>query len=365
MRPNSAFVAVLAVVVLLSGCAGLGGEETAAPTAGPVEGTVNGGETGTDTTSEAATTTMSGTTGVATSTATRTATRTDARTSTRTSVSTATATATTAETPTGTATAIETTSATTTGARTQTRTTTGTRTTSRTPGTTAVLSRPAGLDEEQRYLVVRALGSGESYYRIYVPGSIDLGPEADTENADHEDRAIIQTETYIQGYVGDGGVDSYAIDVSPGVMVNDGNATLAVFEDGERIATLEPGAGLENGGTIAPTTLPPPNDSENVVRVEAVGGGESAYVLSASDELTLGNEADIPAEADRPDRRSRGSSNEVYGFVGDGGVDSYRTAGDIESLSNDGTATLRVFVDGELWNTVEPNGSAGDRYSAV
>lgn len=222
------------------------------------------------------------------------------------------------------------------------------------------MERPEGLDDSQRYLIVRAVGSRESYYRIYVPGSIELGPEADREGADHPDRTISQTETYIQGYVGDGGVDSYVTSVSPGVMVNDGNATLAVYEDGERTDTLEPGDGLR-GDTIAPTTLPPPNDSENVVRVEAVGSGESTYMLSATEELTLGNEADVPAEADRPDGRSIADSNGVNGFVGDGGVDSYRTTGEVDYLSNDGNATLRVSVNGEPWNTVEPGESVGDR----
>ncbi|EMA39575.1 hypothetical protein [Halococcus hamelinensis] len=350
MTSKSTLAIVIAVAVLLSGCAGLaglGGEETAAPTSTPIEGTAAGGApTGGD---DATETPAETTTTVAATPTTRAATST----ATATTASTATPTATTpAPTPTSTPTATPAATSTATPTDTPTGTESG-----------SVVERPDGLDDDQRYLVVRAVGSGESYYRIYVPGSIELGPEADREGADHPDRTIHLTETYIQGYVGDGGVDSYITGVSPGTMVNDGNATLAVYEDGERTDTLEPGEGLEGNTTIAPTTLPPPSDSENVVRVEAVGSGESMYFLSATEGLTLGNEADVPAEADRPDRWSPIGTNEIYGFVGDGGVDSYRTTGEVTSLSNDGNATLRVSVDGEPWNTVEPGESVGDRLS--
>ncbi|WP_079890779.1 hypothetical protein [Halococcus agarilyticus] len=203
---------------------------------------------------------------------------------------------------------------------------------------------------------MRAVDGGASYYRVYVPGSIDLGEEADRpDEADHADRVISQTTTYIQGYVGEGGVDDYVTDVGLGVIVNDGNATLEVYLNGELYDTVEPGENAGRYGPLGPPDLPPPNASQKVIRVEAVGDGDATYFLGATERITLGDEADVPAEADRPDRNSPISWRKIYGYVGDGGVDTYRTTGDVVSIDNDGSARLRVYVDDELWTTVGPN----------
>ena|GEM_PF-6951506 len=174
---------------------------------------------------------------------------------------------------------------------------------------------------------------------------------------------ISQRTTYLQGYVGNGGVDTFSTGVSTGVMINDGNATLQVYRNGTLFATLEPGAGLRNGSSIAPITLPPPNASETVVRVEAVGDGTAVYTLSATKELRLGTKADVAAEADHPDGPPVVDANGMRGYIGNGGVDTYRTAGTVDYLRNDGNTTLKVFTGDELWATVEPNESVGNQFS--
>lgn len=55
---------------------------------------------------------------------------------------------------------------------------------------------------------------------------------------------------------------------------------------------------------------------------------------------------------DHPDYTSRASG--AYGFVGAGGVDTYSTDGSIFSVENNGTATLKVYQNGQLWATVPP-----------
>jgi hypothetical protein len=222
-----------------------------------------------------------------------------------------------------------------------------------------VVSRPDGLSEDANHVVVKAVGEDASYYRIYVPGSIDLGEEADTDDeAEHPDKVISQVATYLQGYVGNGGVDNYVLDgVTPGVIVNDGNTTLKIYMNGKLYDTIEPGENMDEYGPLAPSELPPPDPSQKIVRVEAVGDGESSYILSATEDMTLGEEADIPAEAENPDHPAPVDSNAVYGYVGDGGIDTYRTTGSLDEVRNDGNATLKVYVGGELWATVGPHES--------
>ncbi len=221
------------------------------------------------------------------------------------------------------------------------------------------MSRPDGLDEGDNHVVVKAVGEGTSYYRIYVPGSIEFGDDADTDSeAEHPDRVISQFHTYIQGYIGDGGVDTYVLSgVNPGVIVNDGTATLKIYFNGELRNTVEPGENVDEYGPLAPTDLPPPDPSQTVVRVEAAGEGNSFYILSSTEDMRLGQKADIPAEAEIPDHPSPVDGNGIYGNIGDGGIDTYRTTGNLDEVRNDGNVTLRVYVDGELWAIVEPNES--------
>ena len=304
----------------------------------------------------------------ATETETPTATLTPTETPTDTPTPTETPTATPTLTPTATATSTPTPTKmeTSTPTETQTPTETPTPTKTETPTPTATPTQTATPTETDSTrddwynVTIVAAGTGESYYRMYGgtgPG-IELGPEADTEQSvDYEDRVILDDPYYAEGFVGDNGIDSYRYrptiqgELSLG-FVNDGDVALTVYLDGELYKTVQPGEGV---GEVRIDPAAPP-EGENLIRVEAVGNGESEYSLAAgaagSQIFFYENEADPGTTADNPDYT--GVAMGAYGFVGDGGVDSYSTDGELYSVDNEGSATLKIYQNGELWATVQP-----------
>ena len=134
-------------------------------------------------------------------------------------------------------------------------------------------------------MTIVAAGGGSSYYRMYAGSgpNIELGGEADTEaSVKYEDRVILDDPYYTEGFVGDNGVDSYhyrpTILGDPSLrFVNDGDVPLKVYLDGDLYATVQPGEGTDNE-RVDPAAPP---EGENLIRVEAVGDGESEYTLTA------------------------------------------------------------------------------------
>ena len=179
----------------------------------------------------------------------------------------------------------------------------------------------------------------------------EFGDEADLPGeAEHPDKIVYNIEDYVEGFVGNGGVDSYRTraDIDPEDIANDGTASLAVYVNGEFVGTVEPGENVEEGNEIGPST---PEPGEKTLTIEAASGGESSYRFSTTGGANFGNEADPSISADNPDSVS---SLGGTGFVGDGGVDSFIFGGNLMDVSNDGDATLKMYVDGELVATVEP-----------
>ena len=189
------------------------------------------------------------------------------------------------------------------------------------------------------------------------PG-IELGAEADTEaSVEYEDRVILDDPYYAEGFIGDNGVDSYqyrpTIQGEPSLsFVNDGDVALEVYLNGELYETVQPGEGV--GEERVDPAAPP--EGEKLIRVEAVGDGESEYSLEAgaagSQPFYYEDEADPGTTAENPDYT--GVAMGAYGFVGDGGVASYSTDGELASVNNEGLATLKIYQNGELWATVQP-----------
>jgi hypothetical protein len=374
MHYRSLLVGLVVVSMLFAGCSFLSeapGESTTTMS------TMNGTATPADTTT-AATTAVSETsptttdgmesstatssptaTETATNSPTETPTSTPTATPTPTATATATPTPTETPTPTPTATPTPTSTPTPTATATPTLTPTATPTETPTPTRTATPTETESARENWYNVTIVAAGGGNSYYRMYAGSgpSIELGSEADTEaSVKYEDRVILDDPYYAEGFVGDGGVDSYqyrpTIEDRPSLsFVNDGDVTLKVYLDGELYKTVEPGAGGEE--RVDPAAPP---EGENLIRVEAVGGGQSEYSLAAgvagSQPFSYEDEADPGTTADNPDYT--GVAMGAYGFVGDGGVDSYSTNGELYSVDNEGSATLKIYQNGELWATVEP-----------
>ncbi|RJT08060.1 hypothetical protein D3261_01625 [Halococcus sp. IIIV-5B] len=190
---------------------------------------------------------------------------------------------------------------------------------------------------------------------------IELGAEADTDDsASYEDRVILDDPYYAEGFVGDNGVDSYqyrptVLDDPSLSFVNDGDVPLQVYLDGELYETVSPDQGTENE-RVDPEA---PSTGQNTVRVEAVGEGASNYTLSAGEGGTAAffyeSRANPGTTAENPDYT--GYVSGAYGFVGSGGVDTYSSDGLLYSAENNGTATLRIYQNDELWATLEPGES--------
>lgn len=209
-------------------------------------------------------------------------------------------------------------------------------------------------------MTIVADGKGGSYYRMYGGSgpSIELGEKADTEDsANYEDRVILDDPYYAEGFVADNGVDSYqyrpTVPGNPSLgFINDGNVSLKIYLDGELNKTVQPGEGTDN---VRVDPEAPPR-GENFIKVEAVGDGESNYTLRAGEGGTEGffyeDRANPGTTAEHSDYT--GVVSGAYGFVGDGGVDTYSTNGPLYRVENNGSATLKVYQNGDVWATLEP-----------
>lgn len=347
---RSLLVVLVVVLMMLSGCSFLseapGESSTTAPTA-------NGTNESADTTTEMVTGT-SATTGTASATPAPTSTPTE------TAIDTPTLTPTDTPTPTSTETATPTPTKTATATPTETPTDTATPTPTPTATDTETATETDSSREGWYNVTIVADGRGSSYYRMYAGTgpSIELGEEADTEDsAEYEDRVILDDPYYSEGFVGANGVDSYqyqpTVEGDPSLrFINDGDVALKVYLDGELYKTVPAGQGAD-GERVDPDAPP---KGANDIKVEAVGDGESNYTLAAgqagTESFFYEDRANPGTTADNPDYT--GYVSGAYGFVGAGGVDTYSTNGPLYSAENNGSATLKVYENGDLWATLEP-----------
>lgn len=128
--------------------------------------------------------------------------------------------------------------------------------------------------------------------------------------------------------------------------------------------------------TQTPTTAPTPTETAkgtptddaslypDRVRVVAAGSGESHYEIHTSGVIgyEFGEEADTdPVSTRYPETIHEGACGDTHvdGFVGDGGADTYYSEdGQFGGFRNLGNATIEVYVNGELVETLEPNESS-------
>lgn len=218
-------------------------------------------------------------------------------------------------------------------------------------------------------LTIVASADGGSYYRIYVDQvDIKLGPKADRKNeAKHHDVLYEQDPYYAQGYVGNGGIDSYYTgryggydpDKIPHYSVaNNGNATLYIYVNGNQTQTVAPGEGME-GLDFGPSATPAGN---NTITVKAAGDGASNYTLSSKNEsynpIYLGNKAEPYTTATHLDYSNSPIPAEIYpnagGFVGNGGIDTFSSDYKLTKVTNSGTTTLKIYQNNDLWAIVRP-----------
>jgi hypothetical protein len=354
MNHRSLLVVLVIVLMLLSGCSFLSEAPSESSTTAPTADGTNGSA---DNTTEMATGTPA-TTGTASPTTSTTPASTS--TPTPTAIDTPTLTPTDTPTPTPTLTPTDTATPTPTETATATPTPTSTPTSTATDTETETATETDSSREGWYNVTIVADGAGGSYYRMYAGTgpSIELGEEADTEDsAEYEDRVILDDPYYSEGFVGANGVDSYqyrpTIEGDPSLrFINDGDVTLKVYLDGELYKTVPPGQGTD-GERIDPDAPP---KGENQIKVEAVGDGASNYTLTAgeagSEPFFYEDRANPGTTADNPDYT--GYVSGAYGFVGAGGVDTYSSDGLLYSAENNGSATLKVYQNGDLWAILEP-----------
>lgn len=368
MKYRSLLTIVVVVTMLFAGCSYLSGSPSNESTAVP---TVYGTETPSNNSTPTATATPTPT-AASTATATSASTPTSAPIDTPTLTPTATPTPTPTPTPTQSydvATTDSGTTASTSASRTsETGTSTGTQTTTDTESDTDTDtdvdsdsdSETASARDGWYTVNIRANGAGASYYRMYAGSnpSLELGDRADTEDsATYEDRVIMDDPYYAEGYVGENGLDTYkyrpTTEGEPTLdFVNDGNVSLQVSLNGEPYTNVTPGQGTEDE-RVDPDAPP---RGENQIRVEASGEGGANYSVSSGpsggEEFYYEARANPGTTADNPD--FAGSFSGANGFVGAGGVDTYSTDGDLYRAHNDGSATLKIYQNGDLWTTLEP-----------
>src|SRR5699024_781746 len=126
---------------------------------------------------------------------------------------------------------------------------------------------------------------------------------------------------------------------------------LKVYLDGELYKTVPPSQG--NSERVNPKASP---EGENLIKVKAVGDGATNYTLKAGKGgfamFFYEDKADPGTTADNSDYTGHDAG--AYGFVGASGVDTYSTNGLLSKVENNGSATLKIYQNGELWATLGP-----------
>lgn len=327
----------MAVLVLLSGCSSIAevtSDETSTPEPTPVvqEDTA----TATETQTKVVTTTVGETT-LGQTTQTNTPTQTDTSTPTQTPTTTST------DTDTSTETATET----------PTPTTAETETETSTP-------EPTESPEGEYTITIKSVSDGSVTYSFGITESIYLGEEADVEGADNPDTINDGT---VQGFVGEGGVDSYTFDGTiTRFQIVDGDGVVEVFIDGQSWGTYGDDEPNTNSPTRTATETETPTDTPTeteveteteteteattvnredmqVVKVQSIERERVSYEFVASGTIRLGEDTDATIEGSK-----------AGGEVSEYEVDTfYIPEGEevIEARNIRGVNAIRVTVDGE------------------
>lgn len=231
-----------------------------------------------------------------------------------------------------------------------TLTTAATETSDATTAPTATrTATPTETTTDAHTMKVEAVGDGTSSYTIY-----DVGDGARTAAGTEKTDSVVANDsaTYATGITGKQAADTYDIRAeSVGQVVNNGTATLKLYIDGELRGTYEP----NENATPSTTTVDDGGPAHNLT-IRAVDGGTSQYVANG-----VGKSAYPAQDTEKTDTivstKNDGSFPTAKGITGDHAKDTYRVKWPyLEGFSNDGNATLQVYIDGELRTTVGPGG---------
>ncbi|WP_049996074.1 hypothetical protein [Halococcus sediminicola] len=194
---------------------------------------------------------------------------------------------------------------------------------------------------------IEAVGDGTSSYTIY-----DVGDGAKAAAGTEKTDSVVANDsaTYATGITGEQAADTFDIRAeSVGQVVNNGTATLKLYIDGELRGTYEPNENASPSTTTVDNGRPAHN-----LTIRAVDGGTSQYVANG-----VGESAYPVQDTEKTDTivstENDGSFPTAKGITGDHAKDTYRVEWPyLEGFSNDGNATLQVYIDGELRTTVGP-----------
>ena len=231
-------------------------------------------------------------------------------------------------------------------------TATPTATLTATPTATLTATPTATLTETEttmdaHTMKIEAVGDGTSSYTIY-----DVGDGAKAAAGTEKTDSVVANDsaTYATGITGEQAADTFDIRAeSVGQVVNNGTATLKLYIDGELRGTYEPNENASPSTTTVDNGRPAHN-----LTIRAVDGGTSQYVANG-----VGESAYPAQDTEKTDTivstENDGSFPTAKGITGDHAKDTYRVEWPyLEGFSNDGNATLQVYIDGELRTTVGP-----------
>lgn len=196
---------------------------------------------------------------------------------------------------------------------------------------------------------IEAVGNGTSSYTIFGVGD-GATTAAGTEKTDSV--VANDTATYATGITGERAADTYDIRTeNVGRVVNNGTATLKLYIDGELQGTYEP-----NGNASPSTTTADDDGPTHNLTIRAIDDGTSQYVANG-----VGESAYPAQDTEQTDAIVNTENDGIFptakGITGDHAKDTYSVEWPyLEGFSNDGNATLQVYIDGELKTTVGPGG---------
>ncbi|WP_256687461.1 hypothetical protein [Halococcus qingdaonensis] len=196
---------------------------------------------------------------------------------------------------------------------------------------------------------IEAVGNGTSNYTIYGVGD-GATTAAGTEKTDSV--VANDTATYATGITGERAADTYDIRTeSVGRVVNNGTATLELYIDGELRGTYEPNENPSQSATTTDDGGPTHN-----LTIRAIDDGTSRYVANG-----VGESAYPAQDTEQTDTIVSTENDGLFptatGITGDHAKDTYSVRWPyLEEFSNEGNATLQVYIDGELKTTVGPGG---------
>jgi len=192
--------------------------------------------------------------------------------------------------------------------------------------------------ENMQVVKVKALERKEASYEFVSSGTVRLSSDTDSS-------------ARVDGTKGSGTVSEFKVDT---FLIPEGEDVIEVRNINRNSAIRVTVDGKEIEVSDGPDVDKSNFKSNRTITIKAVGGERAEYDFYVTGDPFLTDESDDSSEAVYPDRVTPGYAQ---GSVGDGGTDSFKYTGRMESFTNFGDGAVEVYIDGKLIATLEDGGS--------